>query len=96
MVWSSCLCRAWSDSDDEVGDDDYEEGYLLQDWKDKYKEDQLDKMLFEKKAPPHIKPDIVPKLPIVPCHTEDPHSLGAHALGKGTWKEAISMCFRNP
>lgn len=80
VLWGD---RAWSDSDDEVGDDDYEEGYLIQNWKEKYQEDQLEKSLFEKKVPPHIKPDFVPKLPIVKCAKEDSDDLGGHALGKG-------------
>jgi len=66
-----------------VGDDDYEKGYLLQDWKERYQEEKLEKGIFEKKAPPFYKPDIVPKLAIKTLAKPDPDRLDAHVEGKG-------------
>ena len=44
-----CVCwrRAWSDSEDEVGDDEYEPGFLPpQDWAGMYQEQKVDKKIL--------------------------------------------------
>jgi hypothetical protein len=84
-VRPSCDDRAWSDSDDEVGDDAYEEGYLMQDWGAKYQMAKTERALLPKDhaQPRRERPGIVPALPIKDRLPVPATEAELHATGQG-------------
>ena len=71
-----------------MGDDQFERGYLQQDWGSKYQEQKLDRTLFPKEQPLPRKdrPPIVPVLPIKQMLPEPTNEAEIHAAGLGEYE----------